>query len=103
MLAAMAPHTTLTLKVGYDLSANTFQFSGDVKEERRSSFIETFLRTQIGAGEDLCPANEVDHYTIELVLDLETDRFEVRTNTGNKGLRDGILMEAVRQLKRRER
>ena len=53
--------------------------------------ISDFLRTQIGAGRSYSKINDKDVYKIRLELHLENDSFNVSSDTGHKGLRDGIL------------
>lgn len=70
----------------------------DVREDRRAELIWEFLRSQMGAGADNSPPAERDVYHIRMDIDLSEDRFSVRSDTGNKGLRDGILMDVARRL-----
>ena len=87
----------LTLNIIYNIKKNKFTFKGDVKKEAYSDLICEFLRSQIGAGEDDGKANVRDVYKITLKWFPENDRFEVSYDTGNKGLRDGILHYALQK------
>lgn len=85
----------LTLDITYHINDRKIELSGDVKEECRSDLITEFLRGQIGKGADNRPANERETYNIELRWYPHMDEFRVRDDTGNKGLRDGILYEVL--------
>ena len=88
----------LTFNIKYDISKNKFETSGSVKEEGRKELVDTFLRFQIGAGEDKRKANERDVYNIRLEWYPQNDNIRVTDNTGNKGLRDGILIHYINYL-----
>jgi hypothetical protein len=79
----------------FDLEKNKYKIKSNVKDCK--NFIFNFLRTQIGVGEDLSIANKINNYTITITLDLTTDIFSVEHNCGNLGLRDGILLNFLRQ------
>lgn len=89
----------LDLEIIYDIEADKFSFDGDVKPEKRADLIMEFVRSQIGTGEDTNPANEVSVYKISLRWFPNGDRFAVTHNCGNKGLREGILMEAAKRIR----
>ena len=63
-----------------------------LKAKRNKEIVEAFLINQIGAGEDRNKANELDVYQITLDWYPHLDRIESTSNTGNRGLREGILM-----------
>lgn len=88
----------LTLDMTYHIDNGRVEISGDVREECRSNLIVEFLRGQIGAGADSRPAIEREQYHIRLKWHPHLDRFEVSDDTGNKGLRDGILYGVLRTL-----
>ena len=90
----------LDLVVMHNIETNVFEYEGDVRPERRADLIMEFIRTQIGAGADPTPANEVDVYKITLRWYPDGDRFATSHNCGNLGLRDGILLEAARRLRK---
>ena len=86
------------INIIYNLKTNKCSFNTDIKRERISDVLSDFLRLQIGAGVDNSPSSELEEYHINLTLDLSDDTFYVDHDCGNLGLRDGILMLAVRQL-----
>lgn len=52
----------------------------------------------IGRGVDESNANEHDEYRIVIGLELSDDSWGITSNTGNKGLTTGILMDVIKRL-----
>jgi hypothetical protein len=75
-----------------------FKIDTNVKDDKIADVISEFLRSQIGAGRDENEPHVREVYRIRLELDLADDSFTTYSDTGNKGLRDGILMEVVQKL-----
>src|SRR5687767_11064033 len=75
-----------------------FTISGDIKPEAYEEIISSFLQTQIGSGVDKREAIERDAYHITLRWYPEDDRIEAISDTGNLGLRDGILIFVLSKL-----
>lgn len=88
----------LTLDILYDLKKDKFETRGDVNEEGRRELVESFLRGQIGAGKDESKVNQREIYIIQLRWYPSDDRIEADSNTGNKSLRDGLLINYLRSL-----
>ena len=88
----------LTLEIQYDNKKNAITFGGDIKAEAREEIIAEYLRTQIGRGEDDSPRNERDTYTIKIHWQPDYDTFVCEHDTGNKSLRDGILVYALQKI-----
>lgn len=84
---------SLTTVIKYNLKEHTFLVKSEVKKESVPEVIENWLRSQIGKGKDESKPRKQDVYTITLTIDLEDDSFEITTDTGNKSLTTGILME----------
>lgn len=61
--------------------------------------LSTWLQFQMGKGEDPSPAVERDVYKIKIGLVIEDDSFAVESDTGNKGLTAGIVLEVFQKLK----
>jgi hypothetical protein len=90
----------LYLHITYPIAnPDAFQIKSDIKPEALTEIIMTFLRGQMGKGADASFAIERDVYHIRMEVDLESDTFAVRHDTGNLGLRDGILLDVARRLK----
>ena len=88
----------LTLNIKYYINSDQFEVGGNVNRKGREELVSTFLRGQIGAGKDDSKPNEKDTYNTQLKWYPENDRIEVRSDTGNKGLRDGILVHYLKNL-----
>ena len=87
-----------TLKIEYDVKENEFYIDGNLSPEGQREIVENFLRKQIGAGEDASIANIRDSYTITLEWDPSNDSIGISSDTGNDGLRDGILMCFLKEM-----
>ena len=87
-----------TLNLRYSPNGDQFEVKGDLNREGQSELVETFLRTQIGRGKDNRNANRQENYNIQLKWYPADDKIEVNDDTGNKGLRDGILMRFLSTL-----
>lgn len=93
----------LYLEVTYpidDPAALTIE--SNIKPELQADILATFIQTQVGKGKDDSPAEEHDVYKIKIGLILADDTFLCEHNTGNLGLRDGILMDVLKHLGARE-
>ena len=88
----------LELRVNYDLTGNKFTYSGDLNGNGVRDVVESFLRSQIGAGSDERRLNERKDYSIELKWHPSDDKIDVSDNTGNRSLREGILLQFLESL-----
>jgi len=88
----------LTLDIQYHINSDQFEVGGNVNREGREELVSTFLKGQMGSGKNDSKPNEQDTYKIRLKWYPENDRIEVWGDTGNKGLRDGILMHYLKNL-----
>ncbi|MGD9275819.1 MAG: hypothetical protein PVJ67_01455 [Candidatus Pacearchaeota archaeon] len=88
----------LTLDIKYHLKEDEFEINSNIREGGRKDLVETFLRSQIGKGKDKRKANERDVYSIRLEWYPQNDDIIVSSDTGNKGLREGILMHYLETL-----
>jgi len=78
-----------------------YQISGNVKQTYVPELINNFLMDQRGKGEDNRIPEKREKYTILIEVDLSGDVFNVKDDTGNYGLRDGILMDiSAREIER---
>jgi hypothetical protein len=91
------------LKIIYPIdNPGNFEIESDIKPELRSEVISDFLRAQIGTGEDPRPTVDRKVYTILIQLDLQDDSFHFKSDTGNRGLTAGILMDVLNRLPENE-
>jgi hypothetical protein len=56
------------------------------------------LRGQIGQGEDKSEPNKKKEYQIDIRVDLNYDRFNTLSDTGNKSLTCGMVMDIIGKL-----
>jgi hypothetical protein len=97
---------SLELNIMYDVKKDEFEVKGDVNKEGEREIIENFLRQQIGAGRDkrkLDMKSIKKDYNIRLTWYPENDRIDSASDTGNLGLRDGILKHYLEKLKENKR
>lgn len=88
----------LTLKIKYNGEKNKFEIYGNVNKFGQESIVDEFLIRQIGAGKDNSKPNIQDTYNIQLNWFPHLDRIHAFSDTGNFGLRDGILLHFLRYL-----
>jgi len=88
----------LRLELTYTETGDRYEVKSEMTKQGQIELIEAFLSSQIGAGEDNTPANKQKQYRIKLDWYLQNDEIEVTSNTGNKGLRNGILMCYLKRL-----
>jgi len=83
----------LTLDLKYDVGKDKFEVESDMTDEGRLEIIEWHIRNEMGMGRDEKKPNERDVYHIQLRWYPDFDEIEfVVDDTGNKGLREGILL-----------
>ena len=89
----------LTMDVTYHENGK-FEIDGNINKKGQSSIIRAFLRGQTGKGKDPNPINQQDTYHISLRWFPEDDSIIAKYDTGNKGLRDGILIYVLSKLEK---
>jgi hypothetical protein len=85
------------MKICFTMETGKAEITSNIKEELRADFLADFIRGQLGAGKDTSPVNEKDEYQINIGLDLSGDVFYCDHDCGNKGLREGILMQVLKE------
>ncbi|MCU0642047.1 MAG: hypothetical protein MUF61_00505 [archaeon] len=90
----------LSMCIKYSMGSRKFKITGNVSREGRIRILEAFLREQMGAGVDNSEANRKGNYRILLKWYPENDDIACTYNTGNKGLRDGILKDVLSRLRK---
>lgn len=83
----------LLVKIEFDINKDTFKIASNADEDCITEIIENVLRDQIGAGHDNSEPNVQDTYTITIKWDLSDDSYSITSDTGNKGLTAGILLQ----------
>ena len=90
----------LTMNVYYDIGTDEFEITGEADRRKQYMIIKEFLNSQNGDWDDNCKVNEKANYNIQLKWRQEEKIFECSSDTGDKGLRDGILTDVLSRLRR---
>jgi hypothetical protein len=88
----------LVMNINYNIKKGSFKITGNVNTVGQKIILETFLESQIGAGADKSKPNTKEVYNIRFNVDLSYDNIKVSSDTGNKSLRDGILLKVYSKL-----
>ena len=87
----------LTMKIAYSTIAGAkTRILSNIKREYWGEILSGYLQLQMGKGKDETPTEVRDEYEIIIQIDIEDDdTYYSKHNCGNKGLRDGILMDVL--------
>jgi len=83
----------LVTYIEYNIETDKFKVDSEATNKGVQEIIENVLRAHIGAGVDNSEPNIQDVYNISITWDFSDDSFVIKSNTGNKGLTDGILLD----------
>lgn len=70
----------------------------NAKKDAVAEVLEAWLSSQMGQGEDKGEPDRKDEYRIVIKLDLSQDIFHTTSDTGNKGLTCGIVIDVSNKL-----
>ena len=70
----------------------------NAKDEALPEILQNWIRCEIGQGEDNKEPNREDIYKIRITLDLTDGSFYTKSNTGNKDLTCGLVMNVLNML-----
>jgi hypothetical protein len=93
---------TIDFTIGDNGNKDRFVLGGSIKPEGAVTIIETWLHSVMGDGPDGSDENKLQTYHIEIDWRPSDDNLTIRSNCGNKGLRDGILMYVLKELTKDE-
>lgn len=89
----------ITLVIIYDMKErDKCVIKTNAKREAVGDILEAWLQGQIGKGEDSRQVKKLDIYHITIDLDLSDDTFYTSSDTGNKGLTCGLVMDVFDML-----
>jgi len=88
----------LFMEITYNVKKGKFKITGTLNKVGQKTVLENFIRSQFGEGVDNRKPKIKDVYHIRLAVDLSYDILKVKYDTGNMGLRDGILMDVYSKL-----
>lgn len=70
----------------------------NARPEALEEVLSAWVQDQVGHGRDPVPFIERSSYTIKIGLDVSTDSFATASDTGNRGLTAGLVMEIMKML-----
>ena len=85
----------LRVDITYHMNDAEYGIKGNIEPNRYSSFISEYLQTKIGGEVDKSVAEDLSSYDITIFLDLKDDLYTIESNTGNRELTDGILLDII--------
>ncbi len=89
----------IVLEIAFDITNPTETvIRTNAKREALEGILESWLSCQLGQGTDRRKAEQKDLYAIKIQLDLHDDSFYTKSDTGNRGLTCGIVMDVFRRL-----
>ena len=86
------------IEIQHNIKTGAFRHETNLKEDKVADFLCEYLRSQMGKGKDASEPEDHDEYVVRIELDLSDDSFKVKSNTGNKSLREGIVSAFLSQL-----
>lgn len=95
------PKTDIVVVIKFNIEEpeNTL-IKTNVKKKAVNEILENWIRSQLGAGKDDSKSVEKDIYEIVIKLDLGGDIFHTSSDTGNKSLTCGLVMDVFTNLKK---
>lgn len=91
------PDVVLELTYNYDDRSASI-IKTNAKPEAVQEILEAWIHGQIGQGRDDSEAKELSEYKITIQLDMRDDTFITSSDTGNKSLTCGLVMDILRRL-----
>jgi hypothetical protein len=85
----------LYIHITYDIKKDKPSVKTNVRKDSVDDLLMEVLRGQIGTGVDPRKAEEREVYHVKVRINLESDSFSVSDDTGNFGLRDGIIRSTM--------
>ena len=93
------PSAHIVLKIAFDeRHPEKTTIKTNARKEAIEEILEAWLSCQIG-GKDKSKPKKKSVYQIEIQLDLSDDSFVTHSDTGNKGLTCGIIIDVFKRLK----
>lgn len=87
------------VEIDWNAVTDKFAIRTDAKSKAVEEVLMAFFSCELGAGSDASEPNRIEEYQIALELDMSDDTFRIALDTtGNKGLRTGIIMQAIARL-----
>lgn len=91
----------LHIDISYPIDApDKFKIKSNIRKEVLPHMLEEIVRLQMGKGEDNSKSKKCKTYRVFVDIDLNSDDFEIQSNTGNEGLTLGIVMDVLNRMKK---
>ena len=95
----IVPNADVVLKINFNLNEpDKTVIKTNARKEAISEILEAWLSCQVGQGKDSREPNRKDEYEIVIKLDLSDDTFFTNSDTGNKSLTCGLVMNVFNRL-----
>ena len=88
----------IVIEMAFDMKAETVQIKTNAKHSVLPELLADYIHAQVGAGKDSSPPEVHDVYNITIGVELDDDSWGSKHNCGNKGLREGIIMQVINLL-----
>jgi len=88
----------IVIEMAFDMEQETVQIRTNAKRGALVELLTDYVHSQVGTGKDLSPPEERDVYNITIGVELDDDSWGSSHNCGNKGLREGIVMQVINLL-----
>jgi hypothetical protein len=88
----------IVIEMAFDMKQETVQIRTNAKRGVISELLADYVHAQVGAGKDESPPEVHDIYNITIGVELDDDSWGSTHNCGNKGLREGIIMQVINLL-----
>lgn len=90
----------LYIDITYPINTpDKYEIKTNIKSEKVKDTLCEYIQGIFGrGGKDSRIAKELDVYHITIEVDLSDDSFIVKSDTGNTGLTDGIIMDVIARM-----
>lgn len=88
----------IVIEMIFDMKAEAVQIRTNAKRSVISELLSDYVHSQVGTGKDESPPDVRDVYSITIGVELDDDSWGSKHDCGNKGLREGIIMQVINLL-----
>lgn len=93
------PKADITLEITFNMNdLDKTAIITNAKKKAIPEILKAWLSFQVGQGEDKNEPNKKDEYNVKIQLDLNIDTFYTASDTGNKSLTCGLIMDMLGRL-----
>lgn len=88
----------IVIEMTFDMKQESVQIRTNAKHGALVELLTDYVHSQVGAGKDSAEPEVHDVYNITIGVELDDDSWGSSHNCGNKGLREGIVMQVINLL-----